>query len=59
MLNFKLTISFPALDRLVDFLKEHFGDQAKVDALTTQIGAIRAELNLSTATLAEAVAKQK
>lgn len=55
MFKFTVTITFPALDRLVDFLVTQSSDQTKIDALTVQLAAVRSALNTSRTELAKAV----
>lgn len=51
--TFILRVDFPALDNLVAFLREN--QQAEVDAITAQVGALTTRLKVSSEGLSQAV----
>ena len=61
MFNRTITVKveFPALDALVEYLKQRDNQQAEIDRLSSQVAQATGALKQSTASLSEAVTKEQ
>lgn len=55
--SFTIRVDFPALDNLVNFLRED--QQKQVDAVTARVGTLTARLKTSSDSLSKAVSDEK